>query len=65
MLLKGQFLSDDDDSSVEVMVPVRTSSSLQQKWSKFVLPIVTKFITLTTRYPLFSGEGNVKLFILY
>jgi hypothetical protein len=63
VLLKGQFLSDDDDddSSVEAIVPVRTSSSLQQKWSKFVLPNVTKFISLTTRYPMISGEGKFVL----
>jgi hypothetical protein len=45
VLLKGEFLSSDDNASnVEVVIPVRTTSSLQQKWSKFVLPLVTKFI---------------------
>lgn len=62
VLLKGQFLSDDNESYVEMIIPVRTSSSLPQKWSKLVLPIVTKFIMLTNRYPLLSGEGNIFLF---
>jgi hypothetical protein len=57
-MLKGDFLSSDDDDDVEVIVPVRTSSSLQQKWSKFLLPLVTKFIGLTNRHPKLSGEGE-------
>jgi hypothetical protein len=66
VLLKGQFLSsDEEDSSVEVMIPVRTASSLQQKWSKFVLPLVTKFITLTSRYPIQSGEGKMNVYDFY
>jgi hypothetical protein len=54
VLLRGEFLSsdnDNDDSDVELVLPVWTASSLQQKWSKFVLPIVTKFICLTNRCP--------------
>ena len=54
VLLRGEFLSsddDNDDSDVELVLPVQTASSLQQKWSKFVLPIVTKFICLTNRHP--------------
>jgi hypothetical protein len=58
VMLKGDFLSSDDDDDVEVIVPVRTSSSLQQKWSKFLLPLVTKFIGLTNRHPKLSGEGE-------
>jgi hypothetical protein len=54
VLLRGEFLSsdvDNDDSDVELVHPVWTASSLQQKWCKFVLPIVTKFICLTNRHP--------------
>jgi len=47
-----------DDDSVQGIIPAWISSSLQQKWSKFVLPIVTKFIKLTVRYPMKSGEGK-------
>ncbi len=43
VLLQGEFLSGNDDDSVEVVVPVRTTSSLQQKWLKSVLHIVMKF----------------------
>jgi hypothetical protein len=56
-MLKGEFLSSNDDDDVEVIVLVCTSSSLQQKWSKFLLPLVTKFIGLTNRHPKLSGEG--------
>jgi hypothetical protein len=58
VLLKGDFLSSDSDDDVEVIVPVRTPSSLQQKWSKFLLPLVTKFIGLSNRHPKMSGEGK-------
>lgn len=61
---KSDFLSDsdevDDEDSVtgeKGSIPNRTASSLQQKWSKFILPLVTKFITLTYRHPKLSGEG--------
>ncbi len=60
IVLQGGFLSsDEEDDEVEVVIPVRTSSSLQQKWSKFLLPIVTKFIGFTNIYPKQSGEGTV------
>jgi hypothetical protein len=62
----SDFLSDtdgnNDDSDNEKVIPSRTPSSLQQKWSKFVLPLVTKFICLTHRYPRGSGEGVCLLF---
>jgi hypothetical protein len=57
----GSFLSEDSDSDedgVVVVLPPRTASSLQQKWSKSIQPYVTKFIGLTERYPKLSGEGN-------
>jgi hypothetical protein len=57
--LKGLFLSsNDEEEDVDIVIPQRTASSLQQKWSKFVLPLVTKFVNLTHRYPMKSGEGK-------
>ncbi len=53
--VRGTELKDDEE---EVLIQPRTSSSLQQKWSKFVQPLVTKFHNLTQRYPLSSGEGK-------
>jgi hypothetical protein len=58
VLLQGEFLSRNDDDSVEMVVPLRTASSLQQKWSKSVIPLVTKLISLTNRNPIRSGEGE-------
>jgi hypothetical protein len=58
IMLRGEFLSSDSEDEVEIIVPARTASSLQQKWSKFVMPYVTKFIGLTTRHPKLSGEGK-------
>jgi hypothetical protein len=49
VMLKGDFLSDDEDDDSECVLPPRTASSLQQKWSKSVLPLVTKFISLSNR----------------
>ncbi len=48
--LKGGFLSSNDEEEVEVIVPPRTASSLQQKWSKGILPLETKFISISNRY---------------
>ncbi len=64
--LRGEFLSDDDDD-VEFVRCVRTASSLQQKWSKSLQPLVTKFISVTNRHPKRSGEGMFQhfLFILF
>jgi hypothetical protein len=64
--LRGEFLSDDDDD-VEFVMCVRTASSLQQKWSKSLQPLVTKFISVTNRHPKRSGEGMFQhfLFILF
>jgi hypothetical protein len=58
VLLQGEFLSSNDDDSMEEVVPVRTASSLQQKWSKSVLPITTKLISITNWNPIRSGEGE-------
>ncbi len=58
VILKGEFLSSDSEDDVQAIVPPRTSSYLQQKWSKFLLPNVSKFIGLTTRHPKLSGEGK-------
>jgi len=57
--LGSDFSSDTDvDGDDEaVIIQKRTPSPLQQKWSKFLLPLVTKFITLTIRNPKRSGEG--------
>jgi hypothetical protein len=49
---------DSDEDVAGVPLPPRTSSSLQQKWSKFVQPHVTKFISLTIRFPRLSGEDK-------
>ena len=59
--LRGEFLDSDSDGD-DCEVPSRTTSSLQQKWSKFLLPYVTKFIALTHKYPILSGEGMCFLF---
>jgi hypothetical protein len=62
VLLRGEFLSSDDDGDdedIQVIIPLQTASSLQQKWSKFVQPLVMKFITLTHRHPIKSGEGKL------
>ena len=56
VLMRGEFLSSDEDDSSECVVPPRTASSLQQKWSKSVLPLVTNFICLTNRFPMESGR---------
>jgi hypothetical protein len=58
ILLQNDFLSSNDNDDIEIIIPIRTSSSLQQKWSKFVLPLVTKFVSLTNWYPKLSGEGK-------
>jgi hypothetical protein len=58
VMWRGDFLSSDsDDDDVEVIVLVHTSSSLQQKWSKFHSPLVAKFIGLTNRHPKLSSKG--------
>jgi hypothetical protein len=57
--MRGEFLSSDEDDNSEFVVPSRTASSLQQKWSKSVLPLVRKFISLTNRFPMESGEGKL------
>jgi hypothetical protein len=59
--------SDTDDGAMvpATSLPPRSSSSLQQKWSKFIQPYVTKFIGLTNRYPKLSGEGNVNATLYY
>jgi len=61
--LRGDFqLSDSEDDS-DCELPNRTTSLLQQKWSKFLLPIVTKFIALTEKHPMQSGEGKLISFL--
>ncbi len=60
--LRGEYLCDDSDDDVTYVIAVRTPSSLQQKWSKSLQPIVTKFISVTNRHPKVSGEG--KFFLL-
>ena len=63
--IRGDFLNNDlSEDDVQVIIPKRTPSSLQQKWSKFVLPLVTKFIALTNRHPKKSGEGKCFLICL-
>jgi len=62
--LRGDFYSSDKEDEVEVIITVRTPSSLQQKWSKFVLPYVSKFIALTNTHPKGSGEGECASFEL-
>jgi hypothetical protein len=56
--LRGEYLCDDSDDDVTYVIAVRTPSSLQQKWSKSLQPIVTKFISVTNRHPKVSGEGK-------
>jgi hypothetical protein len=63
--IRGDFLNNDlSEDDVQVIIPKRTPSSLQQKWSKFVLPLVTQFIALTNRHPKKSGEGKCFLICL-
>jgi hypothetical protein len=52
-------MESDVDDDAEYVIQVRTAGSLQQKWSKYVQPNVTKFISLTNRYPIRSGEGKL------
>jgi hypothetical protein len=54
----NEFLESSEDEGEKQTLPPRTASSLQQKWSKFVQPLVTKFIGLTQRHPKRSGEGK-------
>jgi hypothetical protein len=56
--LQGGYLCDDSNDDVTYVMAVRTLSSLQQKWSKSLQPIVTKFISVTNRHPKLSGEGK-------
>jgi hypothetical protein len=49
---------DIDEDVAAVPLPPWTTSSLQQKWSKFVQPHVTKFISLTVQFPRLSGEDK-------
>jgi hypothetical protein len=44
-------MESDDDDDVEYVIQVRTAGSLQQKWSKYVQPNVTKFISLIIGTP--------------
>ncbi len=62
IMLRGEFLSSNSEDEVEIIVPACTASSLQQKWSKFVMPYVTKLIVLTTRHPKLSCEGKSSCF---
>ncbi len=60
VLIRGEFLSSDDsDTYVRVVIPVRTASSHQQKWSKFVQPLVMIFVSLTNRHPQKIGEDKL------
>jgi hypothetical protein len=59
ILLKGDLMESDEEDDMEYVLQLRTAGSLQQKWSKSVQPNVTKFISLTNRYPIKSGEGKV------
>jgi hypothetical protein len=63
ILLKGDFMDSDEEDDVEYAIQVRTPGSLQQKWSKSVQPNVMKFISLTNRFPIRSGEG--KFFFIF
>jgi hypothetical protein len=65
--LKGDFLSSDeeDEDVCGVVVTPRTASSLQQKWSKFVLPLVTKFVIITVKNPKRSGVCHVLMFLFF
>jgi hypothetical protein len=53
---------DIDEDVAAVALPPRTTSSLQQKWFKFVQPHVTKFISLTVWFPRLSGEDNERYY---
>jgi hypothetical protein len=46
VLMKGEFLSSNEEAEVEVVIPQRTASTLQKRCSKFVLPLVTKLLVL-------------------
>jgi hypothetical protein len=61
--MSNEFLESSEDEVEKQTLPPRTASSLQQKWSKFVQPLVTKFIGLTQRHPKRSGEGKSYLTI--
>jgi hypothetical protein len=53
---------DIDEDVAAVALPPRTTSSLQQKWFKFVQPHVTKFISLTVWFPRLSGEDKERYY---
>jgi hypothetical protein len=58
-------LFDDDsfnDDDEIYMLPVRTPNSLQLKWSKGIKPEVTRFISLTKRFPKKSGEDDERYY---
>jgi hypothetical protein len=59
VLLRDEFLSSNDDNEIEVVIPARTASSLQQKRSKFIQPLVMKFKALTHKHPKRSGEDKL------
>jgi hypothetical protein len=63
-ILKGEFLSSDSEDEVQVIRPPRTASSLQQNWSKFLMPNVSKFIGVTTKHPKLNGEGKCIIIFL-
>ena len=52
-------MESNEEDDVEFVLQVRTAGSLQQKWSKSVQLNITKFVSLTNRYPIKSGEGKV------
>jgi hypothetical protein len=61
--LRGDFQLSDSEVDSDCELPNHTTSLLQQKWSKFLLPIVTKFIALTEKHPMQSGEGKLICFL--
>jgi hypothetical protein len=62
--LHGDYQLNDSEDDSDCELPNQTTSSLQQKWSKFcLLPNVTKCIAFTEKPPMQSGEGKLICFL--
>ncbi len=53
--------SDSEDEEI-CNITSRTASSLQQKWSKFLLPYVNKYVALTIKFPIKSGKDKERYY---
>jgi hypothetical protein len=61
-LFKGEYLTSDSEDEEICNITSRTASSLQQKWSKFLLPYVNKYVALTIKFPIKSGKDKERYY---